>query len=135
MTLEELRSEIHDMLRGSIDAANLRNRGENLDCVNDSIESILAECRTSLSPTAAEESTGVEAWKKCGREGAEQHRHRVLCGSIGLKGEWSDWEDGIRPAVYGNVQIEYRCKATAEESTGVEVRDSCRDDARSAGRE
>jgi len=65
MTLEELRSEIHDMLRGSIDAANLRNRGENLDCVNDSIESILAECRTSLSPTAAEESTGVEVRDSC----------------------------------------------------------------------
>jgi len=33
-------------------------------------------------------------WVRCGYGAAEQHRYRVLTGSIGLEGPWSEWTDG-----------------------------------------
>jgi len=53
-------------------------------------------------------SSPCSAWVRCKYADAEQHRSRVLTGSIGLEGPWSDWKDGKPARVAMNRQYEYR---------------------------
>lgn len=47
-------------------------------------------------------------WQRCKRDEAEQHRSRVLTGSIGLEGPWTDWADGVPKKSEMNREYEYR---------------------------
>ena len=48
-------------------------------------------------------------WVKCDRTIAEQWRSRVLTGSLGLEGRWSEWEDGTVIKSAMNREYQYRC--------------------------
>jgi hypothetical protein len=52
-----------------------------------------------------------DSWTGCDFKDAEQHRSRVLTGSIGLEGAWSEWENGRPKSLPMNRQFEYRKKA------------------------
>ena len=49
-----------------------------------------------------------DQWKRCKYADAQQHRSRILAGSIGLEGPWSDWIDGKPGKEFMNRQYEYR---------------------------
>lgn len=49
-----------------------------------------------------------ERWVSCEYAGATQHRSRVLTGSIGLEGPWSEWLNGKPIDFFGNRQYQYR---------------------------
>lgn len=50
----------------------------------------------------------VVAWEPCGFAEAEEHRYRVLAGSIGLEGSWCDWLDGKPGKPRLNCEWQYR---------------------------
>lgn len=47
-------------------------------------------------------------WRRCKYAEAQQHRSRVLTGSIGLEGPWSEWIDGKPDSEDMNREYEYR---------------------------
>lgn len=47
-------------------------------------------------------------WRRCDWIDAEQHRSRLLTGSLGLEGPWSDWTDGRPEKSAMNREYEYR---------------------------
>ena len=71
------------------------------------------ECSFSSESSAAAGS--VLKLVRCEYADATQHRSRVLTGSIGLEGAWTEWKDGKPERVAMNRQYEYR-KPNAEVS-------------------
>ena len=51
---------------------------------------------------------GAHTWHPCEYAEAQQHRSRLLTGSIGLEGKWTDWIEGKPEKVLMNRQYEYR---------------------------
>jgi len=45
---------------------------------------------------------------RCEWQEAEWYRSRVLTGSLGLEGKWSDWKMGKPEKLAQNIQYEYR---------------------------
>lgn len=58
-------------------------------------------------------------WRRCEWVEAEQHRRRLLTGSIGLEGPWSEWMDGKPERSLMQFEYEYRRRehGTKEEPT------------------
>jgi len=57
-------------------------------------------------------AANAKMYKRCEREDATWHRHRTLCGSIGLEGNWSEWLKGVPEKSWQNREYEYRCNAS-----------------------
>ena len=55
----------------------------------------------SASPASA-------GWRRCAWAEGEQHRRRLLTGSIGLEGPWSEWTDGKPEKTLMQFEYEYR---------------------------
>lgn len=45
---------------------------------------------------------------KCDYSESHQYRYRVLCGSLGLEGPWSEWIDGRPEKCHMNKEYQYR---------------------------
>ena len=56
----------------------------------------------------------IYKWVRCKWEEADQHRKRTLCGSIGLEGKWSEWENGRGPLGRAGLEVVYRRKQGIE---------------------
>jgi len=73
-----------------------------------SVESVKASVEPI--PVSVESIPPVDEWERCDRNHAVQYRSRVLTGSIGLEGPWTEWssvsDDPGREAQ--NRQYEYR---------------------------
>jgi hypothetical protein len=55
-------------------------------------------------------------WRSCFYGEAQQHRRRLLSGSIGLEGQWSKWMDGKPDQVLMQYQYEYRTSEPPQEA-------------------
>mgnify|MGYP001573793157 CR=1 FL=1 len=67
------------------------------------------ECRKKLAAFLRGWADAIDiSWKRCDRLSARQYRRRLLTGSIGLAGEWSEWIDGIPERAEMNYEYEYR---------------------------
>jgi hypothetical protein len=51
---------------------------------------------------------GSSGWRRCEWAEAEQHRRRLLTGSIGLEGTWSEWTNGKPERTLSQFEYEYR---------------------------
>ena len=54
-------------------------------------------------------------YQRCGYLEADQYRSRVLTGSIGLEGPWSEWQDGKPEKTAMNREYQYRKAAVEDE--------------------
>jgi len=62
-----------------------------------------------------EEDAENRGWIRCPRGEAEQHRSRVLTGSVGLACPWEPWKWGVPERCPMNRQFEYRRRRTRKE--------------------
>jgi hypothetical protein len=61
---------------------------------------------------AAKPYPAPACWRRCKWADAEQHRSRILTGSIGLEGAWSEWIEGKPEKTAMNREYEYRTAKT-----------------------
>lgn len=60
-----------------------------------------------MKEALAEKSNQLD-WRRCEYAEAQQYRSRVLTGSIGLEGPWSEWIDGRPESMDMNREYEFR---------------------------
>ena len=65
------------------------------------------ECLATREGFDAVEVEVIE-WVRCDYVHAEQYRSRILTGSVGLEGAWTDWKDGKPERIAMNCQYEFR---------------------------